>query len=187
MASFAAGSKRRARTSGRAGRFVASVVLVVATGACASAGGSTSGGAMGEAAALGVTAADSATITTEVTAMLRAQVQAWNRGDLEAFLAGYTDDPTLAFVGESGVVRGKAAVRESYRTGYFEVEGEPDDLEFDRLEVRPLGPRVALVHGRWTLYQPGFENQPVSGQGRFTLVVQKEDDGEWRIMHDHSS
>jgi beta-aspartyl-peptidase (threonine type) len=126
-------------------------------------------------------------MASDVTAMLRAQVQAWNRGDLEAFLAGYSDDPTLAFVGESGVLRGKDAVRETYRTSYFEVEGEPDDLEFDQLDVRPLGPRAVVVHGRWTLFQPGFENQPVSGQGRFTLVVQKEDDGEWRIIHDHSS
>ena len=187
MASFEAGSKRRALTSGRAGRFVASVVLAAATGACASAGGSAAGGSMGADAALVESAADSASIAADVTAMLRAQVQAWNRGDLESFLAGYSDDPTLAFVGESGVLLGKDAVRETYRTSYFEVEGEPDDLEFDQLEVRPLGPRLALVHGRWTLYQPGFENQTVSGQGRFTLVVQKEDDGEWRIIHDHSS
>jgi uncharacterized protein (TIGR02246 family) len=173
-------------TSGRAGRFVASVLLVAATAACASAGGASSTAADGAARAA-VNPSDSAAVAAEVTAMLRAGVDAWNRGDLDAFLADYTDDPTLAFVGSSGVLRGKDAVRETYRTSYFEVEGEPDDLAFDELEVRPLGPGVALVHGRWTLYEPGFENQPISGRGRFTLIVRREEDGRWRIFHDHSS
>ena len=61
------------------------------------------------------------------------------------------------------------------------------DLAFDELSVRPIGPGVALVLGRYTLYEPGFENQPISAQGYFTLVLRKEADGRWRIIHDHSS
>ncbi|MEQ9570340.1 MAG: SgcJ/EcaC family oxidoreductase, partial [Longimicrobiales bacterium] len=106
--------------------------------------------------------------------------------DLEGFLDDYTDDPGLAFVGASGVRRGKDAVRASYRESYFDVEGEPDDLAFDQLEIRPLGSGFALAHGRWTLFEPGFETQTVSGQGRFSLVLRKEGE-RWRIIHDHSS
>ena len=119
--------------------------------------------------------------------MLRAGAQAWNRGDLDAFMSDFSDDPVLAFVGESGVLRGKAAVREAYVPAFSGTGGEQDDLAFDELSVRPIGPGVALVLGRYTLYEPGFENQPISAQGYFTLVLRKEADGRWRIIHDHSS
>lgn len=137
-------------------------------------------------APVAATGVDSATVAAEVIEVLQASVDAWNRNDLPGFLGSYTDDPTLAFVGATGVRRGKSEVEESYRSSYFSGEGEADDLAFDQLEVRPLGPGYALAHGRWTLFEPGFETQPVSGQGRFTLVLRLEG-GQWRIMHDHSS
>lgn len=129
---------------------------------------------------------DSTAVAAQVTAMMQASAEAWNRGDLDAFLDGYTDDPTLAFVGAAGVRRGKSEVEQSYRDSYFSGVGEADDLAFDEIEVRPLGPGFALVHGRWTLFEPGFDSQPVSGQGRFTLVLRREGE-RWRIIHDHSS
>lgn len=117
--------------------------------------------------------------------MLRASVQAWNRDDLDAFLEDYSEDAGLTLVGADTVIRGKAALREHYRSEYFGA-GEPDDLAFDELRVRPLGRGHALAHGRWTRYTPGFETQPVTGRGRFSLVL-REENGRWRILHDHSS
>ncbi len=184
MATPERGSSRRrdGTLAVSARRFVLSALSVAAvTAACAPGpeGTASSPQAMGP----GV---DSAAVAAEISAMLQASTEAWNRGDLEAFLDDYTDEPGLAFVGASGVRRGKDEVRESYRESYFEVEGEADDLAFDQLEIRPLGPGFALAHGRWTLFEPGFENQTVSGQGRFSLVLRKEGEN-WRIIHDHSS
>lgn len=133
-----------------------------------------------------VASADSAGVAAEITAMLQASADAWNRDDLAGFLDDYTDDPTLAFVGATEVRRGKAQVEAGYRESYFNGQGEAPDLAFDQLEVRPLGTGFGLAHGRWTLYEPGFDAQPVIGQGRFSLVLRKEGD-EWKIMHDHSS
>ena len=131
-------------------------------------------------------ARDSVVVAAEVTALLQASAAAWNRGDLAGFLDSYSDDPTLAFVGASGVRQGKAEIEASYRRSYFSGEGEADDLAFDQIQVRPLGSDFALAHGRWTLYEPGFDQQPIQGQGRFTLILRHEVAG-WRILHDHSS
>lgn len=176
------GSRRRGTDGVRPRRLVLfALVASIAAAACAPApeGAATAPQAPD-------VAVDSAAVAAEITAMLQSSAEAWNRGDLEGFLDDYTDDPGLAFVGASGVRRGKDAVRTSYQESYFDVEGEPDDLAFDQLEVRPLGPGFALAHGRWTLFEPGFEIQTVSGQGRFSLVLRKEGE-RWRIIHDHSS
>ncbi|GEM_PF-5535392 len=41
----------------------------------------------------------------EVAALLTAQIQAWNQGDLDAFMQGYWQSDRTEFVGSSGIVR----------------------------------------------------------------------------------
>ena len=54
-------------------------------------------------------------------------------------------------------------------------------LNFDELEVTMLNESSAFVLGRWHL-KIGDERK----NGNFTLVVKKID-GQWLIVHDHSS
>lgn len=130
--------------------------------------------------------ADPAAVSAEIRALLRASMQAWNRDDLDGYLAAYTDDPTLSYIGSGGKLSGKPALRARLMEAYFSSAGELDDLAFDEIEVVSLSPGQALVTGRWTTYQPGFDSQPLTGQGRFSMVLQKEAVG-WRITHEHSS
>src|SRR5262245_22130842 len=88
--------------------------------------------------------------SNEIRAVLTAQQQAWNRGDIPAFLEGYWNSPELTFAGSDGIVRGYDGLLDRYRKSY------PDrvhmgELEFSQLEVRPLGPDHALVLGHWHL------------------------------------
>ncbi len=115
-----------------------------------------------------------------VRALLAMQVEAWNRGDLDGFMAGYWNSPELTFVGAQGITRGWAAVHDRFALRY------PDRrtmgrLRFSNLEMTVLNSSVVLVLGRWQLAretdQPG---------GVFTLVVRKLAEG-WRIVHDHTS
>jgi uncharacterized protein (TIGR02246 family) len=131
------------------------------------------------------TAQDSAGVAREIVSLLRASARDWNRDDLDAFMSTYADD-VLTFVGGETVVRSKAAIRGNYERSYFGGATEPPDLDFSDIEVRPLGDTHALAFGRWTLYTPGFEEQPVTGSGWFSLVLERRGDG-WRIVHDHSS
>lgn len=115
-----------------------------------------------------------------VRELLEMQAEAWNRGDLEGFLAGYWNSPNLTFAGAGGVTRGWAAVRERYRRNY-PGRGAMGRLTFSDLEITELGPAAVFVLGRWQLERA--EDRPA---GVFTLIVQKFPEG-WRIVHDHTS
>jgi uncharacterized protein (TIGR02246 family) len=127
-----------------------------------------------------------AAISAEIRALLRAATQAWNRDDLDGYLAAYTEQATLSYISVDGKLSGKPALRARLSEAYFTSAGESDDLAFDEVDVVSLGPGHALVTGRWTTYQPGFDSQPLTGQGRFSMILQLEAEG-WRITHEHSS
>jgi ketosteroid isomerase-like protein len=115
-----------------------------------------------------------------ITKVLLSQQDAWNRGDLDAFLEGYWHSPELSFSGAAGTTRGFALVRERYRAKY-EDRAAMGQLEFSELEFRGLGPRAALVLGHWHLKR---EKGDVGGV--FTLILERFPEG-WRIIHDHTS
>ena len=116
----------------------------------------------------------------ELRALLNAQVAAWNRGDLEGFMQGYWKSAETVFASSSGVSRGWQPLLDRYRRNY------PDRrsmgvLAFSGLEITVLGPKAAMVLGRWQLKRES--DQP---GGIFTLVARKFPEG-WRIVHDHTS
>jgi ketosteroid isomerase-like protein len=115
-----------------------------------------------------------------VTAVLTKQQDAWNRGDVDAFMQGYWKSPELSFADSSGITRGWQPVMDRYRKNYPDQKAM-GHLDFSDLEVRPLGKDAALVMGRWHLKRDSGELG-----GIFTLVFQKFPDG-WRIIHDHTS
>lgn len=116
----------------------------------------------------------------EIRAVLTAQQQAWNRGDIPVFLEGYWNSPELTFAGSDGIVRGYEGLLDRYRKSYPD-QAHMGELEFSQLEIRPLGPEAALVLGRWHL------NRSIGNVGGvFSLVFHRFPAG-WRIIHDHTS
>jgi len=119
-----------------------------------------------------------------IQAVLDAQQQAWNRGDVDAFLTGYWHSSELTFSGSSGVSRGWDGVLARYKKNYPD-RAAMGHLDFSDLEFHHLGPDAALVLGRWHL-----QRDPVKGGGDiggvFSLVWQRFPDG-WKIIHDHTS
>jgi ketosteroid isomerase-like protein len=123
-----------------------------------------------------------ATSTSGVRAVLDKQVEAWNRGDLEGFMAGYWNSPDLVFQSGATLTRGWQQTQERYRRLYQAEGKEMGRLRFEELDVQPLSPDAAFVRGRWRLTmkdgsQPG---------GLFTLLLRRVG-GEWKIVHDHTS
>lgn len=111
--------------------------------------------------------------------------EAWNQGDLDGFLATYLPSEETTFVGRNGLIRGKDAIRETYRQSYWRDGGPPRGLlSFRDMEVRPLGEEHALATGRYVLTDRATGAQ--SATGIFTLVLRRTTDG-WRIIHDQSS
>ena len=117
-----------------------------------------------------------------VRAVLDAQVEAWNRGDLEGFMAGYWRSPELVFCSGATVTKGWDATLARYRKRYQAEGREMGRLRFDAIEVLPLGPDAAAARGAWRLRMSDGQ-QP---HGLFTLLLQRTE-GAWRIVHDHTS
>lgn len=113
--------------------------------------------------------------------MLEASAAAWNRGDLEAFLADYLPDSITGFVAGGRVQHGIAWIRDHYAPSFS--PGNPrDSLHFEEVEVRPLGATHALATARYALSREGR----ITSSGPFTLVLVRTPAG-WKILHDHTS
>ena len=115
-----------------------------------------------------------------IVTVLTSQQEAWNRGDVDAFLVGYWHSPELTFSGSSGISRGWDGVLARYKKNYPD-RAAMGELDFSGLEFRFLGADHALVLGRWHLKR---EKGEVGGV--FSLVWQRFPEG-WRIIHDHTS
>ncbi len=116
-----------------------------------------------------------------VRALLDRQVAAWNRGDLEGFMAGYWQSPELIFVSGTTVTKGWDAALARYRQRYQSEGRAMGALAFEELVIEPVGPGAALARGAWRVTWP---DQAASG--RFTLLARRFPVG-WRIVYDHTS
>lgn len=117
---------------------------------------------------------------TQIRAVMQAQQEAWNRGDIDAFMKGYSRSDTITFVSGDEVTRGWQTVHDRYKKKYSDRE-KMGTLTFADLEITVLGPDSAVALGRWALKRE--KDQP---HGRFTLIFRKSAEG-WRIVHDHTS
>ena len=116
----------------------------------------------------------------EIRAVIQAQREAWNRGDIDGFMNGYARSESTIFVSEDTVIRGWQIVRDRYKKKYPD-RAKMGTLKFSNLEITPLGADSAVALGRWKLKRA--KDQP---HGRFSLIFRKTADG-WRIVHDHTS
>jgi uncharacterized protein (TIGR02246 family) len=119
----------------------------------------------------------------EIRALMAAKQDAWNRGDIEAFMSAYERSPETTFLGSGGITRGYDAVLERYRRNYASRE-RMGQLAFTVDEVRMAGEDTAILLGRFSLARSEAAGGPSSG--RFTLVWKRTAAG-WRIIHDHTS
>jgi ketosteroid isomerase-like protein len=122
----------------------------------------------------------SAPVISEVRAVLGAQQEAWNRGDIDGFMNGYARAESTVFVSGDEVMRGWQTVRDRYLKKYSD-RAKMGALTFSDLEIEQLGSDSAVALGRWELKRASD-----SPHGRFTLILRKTPDG-WRIVHDHTS
>ncbi|MCP4246154.1 MAG: nuclear transport factor 2 family protein [bacterium] len=115
--------------------------------------------------------------------VLNAQADAWNRGDLDTFMAHYWPTEELTFSSGGQTTRGWQATLDSYRRRYPTPE-RMGRLRFDHLEIHPLPPTAALVLGRWHLDRPPDAGGPTGGN--FSLIFRRIKE-RWLIVHDHTS
>lgn len=125
-------------------------------------------------------AAGSGSVEREIRAMLERQDQAWNRGDIEAFMEHYLKSDELSFSSGGETIYGWQATIDRYKRRYPNAE-RMGHLTFSELEIHPLGSGAALALGRWHL-----DREPNPIGGNFSLVLRRIR-GRWVIVHDHTS
>ena len=113
----------------------------------------------------------------DVTKVLLAQEDAWNKGDLDAYLAFYKDAPdTQAILGTP--TRGLANIRLAFRAN-FPNRDVMGTLQQDSVEVRALGDNFALATGNYHLTRPRKAGGDVDGT--FIDIFEKTPTG-WEII-----
>jgi ketosteroid isomerase-like protein len=117
---------------------------------------------------------------TAIRAVLDAQRDAWNRGDIEGYMDGYERSEHTVFVSGDNVTRGWQTVLDRYKKNYNTRE-KMGTLTFSDLEITLPGKESAVVLGRWHLKRASD-----APHGRFTLIFRKTKQG-WKIIHDHTS
>lgn len=115
-----------------------------------------------------------------IRAVMDAQVAAWNHGDLEGFMRGYWNSPSLTFYSGGSMTSGWQTTLDRYRSRYQSGGNEMGKLDFSDLQIEILGPRSAFVRGHWHLKMTKSEPG-----GIFTLIFRKFPDG-WKVIHDHT-
>lgn len=115
-----------------------------------------------------------------ILSVLNMQQQAWNHGDLHAFMEGYWKSDNLTFVGANGLILGWDAVLSRYLRAYPDRESM-GHLTFTVFRLNVLGRDHAVLIGKWKLTRSGDEPE-----GFFTLVWRKIG-GKWVIVADHTS
>jgi beta-aspartyl-peptidase (threonine type) len=117
---------------------------------------------------------------TAIREVMNEQVAAWNRGDIDGFMAGYWHSPKLTFVSGTNVTRGWQETLDRYKKGY-DTRAKMGTLTFSELEITVLSKDAAVVLGSWSLARE--KDNP---HGKFTLIFRKFKEG-WRVVMDHTS
>src|SRR5437660_621422 len=114
--------------------------------------------------------------------LLVSQIDAWNNGNLQGFMAGYWHSPDLTFFSGTTVTKGWEPTLKRYQQRYKGEGKEMGQLEFQDLNIDLMGRRGAVVTGKWQLTMSDGKKPG----GLFTLIFKRLPGG-WRIVHDHTS
>ena len=123
---------------------------------------------------------DPQTVAAAVLEVLDMQVEAWNEGDIDGFMAGYLNSDELRFASGNEIQRGWRQTRRRYHERYPD-RAAMGSLAFEDLDVRVLSEHAAQVFGRFRLTRESDELT-----GLFTLLLERHGD-RWFIVADHTS
>ena len=116
----------------------------------------------------------------QIRSALLQQQQAWNAGNIEAFMEYYWNNDSLRFITKQGVTQGWTSTLERYKKGYPD-KASMGNLDFNLLSIEILAPDAALVTGRWQV-----TTEKTTNFGHFNLLFRKKY-GRWLIVLDHTS
>jgi ketosteroid isomerase-like protein len=108
------------------------------------------------------------------------QQEAWNRGDIPAFMQAYWRSDELQFIGGSGVTKGWQATLDNYYRRYPD-RAAMGQLTFGIVSMEKISSKCVFLVGTWDL-----KRQNDAPGGHFVLIWKKIK-GKWLITADHTS
>lgn len=108
------------------------------------------------------------------------QALAWNKGDIEGFMAYYWRSDSLRFIGSRGITYGWQQTLDNYKKGYPTADAM-GQLAFDIKSIEQLSATSIFVAGGWKLKK---KDKDVGGY--YTLLWRRIK-GQWVIVVDHTS
>ena len=127
-----------------------------------------------------ISATESQQIEAAIRQVFEASCAAWNRGDLDGYLASYWDSDKTIWISSGSLTRGKKAIEAAYKAR-FSSHQQTGKLTLAELEIDVLTTTDAMAVGRWML---SVDNE--TSEGFFTVQLKKIEDT-WLFVADHSS
>ena len=118
--------------------------------------------------------------STIIRNALNGQLEAWNKGDVDAFMQTYWKSDSLMFI-SNPITYGWQTTLEHYKKGYPDT-ATMGKLSFNLIQIRKLSDEYYFIIGEWNLKRTAIKD----AGGYFTLLFRKIN-GEWRIVVDHTS
>lgn len=113
----------------------------------------------------------------EIRLVMKAQEEAWSRGDINAFMQGYWKSDSLKFIGSRGITYGWKTTLDNYKKSYpdTKIMGK---LHFQIDMIERLSNDTYYLIGRYSLKRE--KDEPT---GYFNLIWRKIN-GKWKIVTD---
>lgn len=127
-----------------------------------------------------MSAPDTNEIETAIRKVFDEGCAAWNRGDLDGYLASYWDSNHALWISGGAMKRGRAAIVDAYKSR-FSTPSQMGQLAVADLEVDVLSQTDATAFGRWQLVM-----ESGTSTGVFTVQLRRIQDT-WYFVSDHSS
>ena len=115
-----------------------------------------------------------------MSAVLEAQQDAWNAGDIEGFMQGYDKSEQLRFASGGDITFGWQDTLTRYQARYTS-RAQMGTLRFDIKDVEIITHDSGMIFGKWTLTR-----EADAPNGLFTLFMKKTPEG-WKVVSDHTS
>jgi ketosteroid isomerase-like protein len=117
---------------------------------------------------------------SEVKKCMNLQQEAWNKGNMEGFMAHYWKSDSLKFIGHKGITFGWQQTLDNYKKTYATKEAM-GQLTFDVADAQQLSKTSVFVVGKWAIKTADKE------VGGFYTLLWKKIKGKWVIVVDHTS
>lgn len=114
-----------------------------------------------------------------ITATLKMQQDAWNKGDLEGFMQGYIKSDSLKFYGSRGITHGWQNTLDNYKKGY-PTKAEAGNLSFTIDAITKIEDNSYYMMGQFHLVRDAG-----NANGVFLIIFRKIE-GEWKVIADLS-